>query len=133
MESSFFSFPFLGQLMATAFTAILFLQSGLDKVLNYKGNEAYLKSVFQNSPLRNTVGLLMPFITLLEVSSGLLSLLGLFFLLQAATIWAFGAQVLSAFTLLCLFAGQRIAKDYAGAAGLVPYFILTLLGMSICR
>ena len=28
-----------------------------------------------------------------------------------------------------LFFGQRLAKDYAGAATLVPYFILAVLGI----
>jgi diacylglycerol kinase len=30
---------------------------------------------------------------------------------------------------LALFFGQRIAKDYAGAAVLVPYFLLVLVAM----
>jgi hypothetical protein len=36
-----------------------------------------------------------------------------------------GAQ-LSALNLVMLFFGQRIAKDYAGAAALVPYFLLSI-------
>jgi hypothetical protein len=32
-------------------------------------------------------------------------------------------------TLTALFFGQRIAKDYPGAAVLVPYFLLTLVLM----
>jgi hypothetical protein len=35
----------------------------------------------------------------------------------------YGAQ-LASIDILLLFFGQRIAKDYAGAAALIPYFIL---------
>jgi hypothetical protein len=34
--------------------------------------------------------------------------------------------VVSAFSILALFFGQRMAKDYPGAATLVPYFLLAL-------
>ena len=39
---------------------------------------------------------------------------------------AFYGAVASAFAIVALFFGQRMAKDYAGAATLVPYFLLTL-------
>jgi diacylglycerol kinase len=32
-------------------------------------------------------------------------------------------------SILALFFGQRVAKDYAGAAVLVPYFLLTLVAL----
>ena len=34
-------------------------------------------------------------------------------------------------TLLALFTGQRLAKDYAGAAGIVPYFVVGIFGTLI--
>ena len=34
--------------------------------------------------------------------------------------------MISAISLIALFFGQRMAKDYAGAAVLVPYFLLAL-------
>ncbi len=36
-----------------------------------------------------------------------------------------------AIDLIALFFGQRIAKDYEGAAVLVPYYILTMFGLFI--
>jgi len=42
---------------------------------------------------------------------------------------AFWGAVISAVAIVALFFGQRIAKDYAGAAVLVPYFLLTLLAI----
>lgn len=114
--------------LCLAFLAILFLQSGLDKVFNYKGNKEWLTGHFAKSPLKNTVGLLMPFITLLEVAAGALSAVGVFFLLfdGSAEIGLIGAQ-LSALSILSLFFGQRVAQDYAGAATLTTYFIISIM------
>ena len=115
------------QLLTLALLAILFLQSGLDKVFNYKDNLAWLTGHFAKSPLKNTVGLMMPVITLLETAAGLLSLGGIVSLLMTGStmIGLLGAQ-LSALSLVALFFGQRIAKDYEGAANLVGYFLLSV-------
>jgi hypothetical protein len=136
MESMFISswpYPLLPQLLVTSWVAVLFLQSGLDKVLHYRGNQAYLTEHFRNSPLHGTVPLLMPLITMLETLAGLTAAAGLFFLLQGNPVVAFFGQALGALALLCLFSGQRLAQDYAGAATLVPYFLLTLAGMYLCK
>ena len=42
---------------------------------------------------------------------------------------AYYGAIVSAFAILALFFGQRIAKEYAGAAILVPYFLLTLVAI----
>ena len=39
------------------------------------------------------------------------------------------SPALAGISLLSLFFGQRLAKDYAGAASLVPYFGIVLLGL----
>ncbi len=111
-----------------AFLAILFLQSGLDKVFNYQGNKEWFESHFAKSPLRPLVGLLTLVITLLEVAAGALSATGIFFLLYdgSAEIGLIGAQ-LSALSILSLFFGQRIAQDYVGAATLTTYFIISIM------
>ena len=117
------------KMLITLFIAILFLQSGLDKVFDYGGNLAYFKDHFKNSPLKGTVGLLMPVITLLEVGAGIVSVLGLVFLFLGNSQIAFYGLLLAALSLVALFFGQRIAKDYAGSAVLVPYFLLTVFGL----
>ncbi len=115
------------KLACLAFLSILFLQSGLDKVFNYKGNLDYFKSHFANSPLKNTVGLMMPAITLLEVAAGVLSAIGLVLLLLNGDtqVGLLGAQV-SLLSIIALFFGQRVAQDYAGASTLVGYFLIAL-------
>jgi hypothetical protein len=69
-------------------------------------------------------------ITILEVAAGALSAVGcvLIILLRDTTV-AFCGAVLSAVAIITLFFGQRMAKDYAGAAVLVPYFLLTLVAI----
>ena len=39
--------------------------------------------------------------------------------------------ILAAISLSILMLGQRISKDYDGAAVLVPYFLLTMFGLFI--
>lgn len=117
--------------LAPALMAILFLQSGLDKVLNYKGNLDYFTDHFKNSPLSKTVGLLLPTLTLLEVAAGIVSAIGTVALFYGSEIWAYVGLILSAVSLLCLFFGQRLAKDYAGAGGLTGYFMIVLIGLLV--
>ena len=115
------------QLMGTAFLAILFLQSGLDKIVDRRGNLAWLGEHFANSPLGGHVALLLTIVTASEVAAGALSAVGLLVLLVGdTTTLAVAGAVLAGVSLLMLFLGQRLAKDYAGAALLVPYFLLTL-------
>ena len=115
------------QLLVSAILAVLFLQSGLDKVIDRKGNRAYLDEHFAKSPLAGTVGPMFFVVTILEVAAGALSALGFLLLLvtRNATV-AFWGALIAAANLVALFFGQRVAKDYAGAAALVPYFLLVI-------
>jgi hypothetical protein len=118
----------LMQEFASAFLAILFLQSGIDKVIDYRGNVEWLKGHFAKSPLAGVVPVLLTAITLLEVAAGALSAIGcLMLIVSRGTTIAFYGAVSSAVALIALFFGQRMAKDYAGAAVLVPYFLVTLV------
>jgi hypothetical protein len=118
------------QIFVSAFLAILFLQSGIDKIVDRRGNFEWLKGHFAKSPLAGMVPALLVCITILEVAAGALSAIGclLVILLQNSTIAFYGA-VISAVAIIALFFGQRLAKDYAGAAVLVPYFLLTLVAI----
>jgi hypothetical protein len=124
----------LPTLFITAFFAILFLQSGIDKVLDYRGNLDYFRDHFKNSPLAGGVSVLMPVITLLETLTGLASAWAFFqTLLTGQSSAAIYSPVLAGTSLLSLFFGQRLAKDYGGAAALVPYFLVVLLGLWIIK
>jgi hypothetical protein len=119
----------LPTLFITVFFAILFLQSGFDKVTDYRGNLEYFRDHFKNSHLAGGVSLLMPVITLLETLTGLVSAWAFFqTLLTGQSSVAIFSPALAGTSLLSLFFGQRLAKDYGGAAALVPYFLVVLLG-----
>jgi len=109
---------------------ILFIQSGLDKVFNWKGNLEWLTGHFSKTFLRGTVPPMLATITIMELATGFLSVAGIvYFLLAGSTVLIFYASVLGAASIVALFFGQRVAKDYAGAAVLIPYFILLIILM----
>ena len=110
--------------------AILFIQSGLDKVIDWKGNLGWLTGHFSKTFLAPTVPLLLATITVMELTTGVLSLIGIVqFLFSSTMSVIFWASAVGTSSLTAIFFGQRIAKDYPGAAVLVPYFLLTLFIM----
>ena len=118
---------YLLQVFVSAFLAILFLQSGIDKVVDFRGNLEWLKGHFAKSPLAGIVPLLVAVITILELAAGALSAVGCaLILLGHASMVAFYGALIAAISIIALFFGQRLAKEYAGAATLVPYFLLAL-------
>src|SRR6266403_3791967 len=118
------------RILVSAFLAILFLQSGIDKIVDRTGNLEWLKGHFAKSPLAGKVPLLFAALTVIEVAAGLLRGLGFLALIfvHDSTIAFYGA-IVSAVAILALFFGQRMTKEYAGAAILVPYFLLTLVAI----
>ena len=112
------------------FLAILFLQSGLDKVFHYKANKEWIDGHFAKSPLAPFSGVMMFLITVLETLSGLLCAIGIVTLVfySSVEVGLWGAQ-LSALSILSLFFGQRLAQDYAGAATLTTYFLISLVAI----
>jgi uncharacterized membrane protein YphA (DoxX/SURF4 family) len=115
------------QVLSSAFLAILFLQSGIDKVVDRRGNLEWLQGHFAKSPLAGIVPAMATAITILEIAAGVLSAIGcVVIIFSRDPIVAFYGAVISAIAIVALFFGQRMAKDYAGAAVLVPYFLLAL-------
>ena len=120
------------QILISAFFAILFLQSGIDKVIDRRGNLEWLTGHFANSPLAGMVPLLLGVITIIELGAGALSMIGcILILLRHDSTIAFYGALLAGLALLALFFGQRMAKEYPGAAALVPYFLVVIAGI-IC-
>jgi uncharacterized membrane protein YphA (DoxX/SURF4 family) len=120
----------LMQALVSLFLAILFLQSGMDKVMDWRGNLGYLQPHFAKSPLASVVPVILLILTILEVSAGAVNGVGFLELLVLGRAQiAFWGAALSALAITALFFGQRMAKEYAGAAVLVPYFLLTLVAL----
>ena len=127
--------PFKGpmelcQIFIAIFLFIAFFQSGLDKVIDRKGNLDFLKAHFSDSPLIKIIPIMLLILTFLEIIGSLMLGYGVYYaFVNRSTLWIFYGFVVISITIIILFAGQRIAKDYLGAADLVPYFILIMLGI----
>jgi len=125
------TFPlWCGRVAVTAFFAIAFLQSAADKVVDKQGNIEYLTGHFASSPLRDLVRPMFWAIMLLEAVAGVLCGLGTLCLLVG---WGSGLAlwglVFAIIALLCLFFGQRLAKDYGGAVVIASYYAVAILGL----
>lgn len=118
------------QLALTSFWAITFLQSGVDKILDWSGNLSWLKGHFEKSPLNGMVPALLALLTVVEVSAGVLSVIGVTQIVINGDLMMaqYGVQ-LSTTALLMLFFGQRMSKDYEGAATIATYFAVALISL----
>lgn len=116
----------LTEIFILVMLAIVFLQSGMDKIMDWKGNLGWLKGHFANSPIKNMVPFSLFIITILEIISGLSAVVGTVSILSCGgTLFALVSGIFSAVTFTLLFLGQRLAKEYAGAQGIVVYMIPT--------
>lgn len=122
--------PYITEILILIFIAITFLQSGIDKMVDWKGNTGWLKEHFSKTFLAGQVPLMVGILLVLEVLVGLLAIGGIVLILMTGiTTIAFWACILAAVTLLMLLFGQRVAKDYAGAFTITGYFIVVILGV----
>lgn len=119
--------PNLTEQLLLLFLIITFLQSGLDKLLDWKGNLGWLKGHFSDTPFRHVVPILLGTLLAIELAAGALCILGLaqMYLTGSTTLALYGA-ITSCVALLMLLFGQRMAKDYEGAKTIVIYFIPTI-------
>jgi putative oxidoreductase len=121
---------YAAEILVLLFLIITFIQSGIDKLTDWKGNVDFISDHFVNSPLRKMVPLLLLTVLIFEIAAGILMLIGVYYILaeDSSTIAKLGLEF-GAITLLMLLIGQRLAKDYAGAMSLAVYFILTIFGI----
>ena len=111
------------------FISIALLQSGIDKVLDRKENLSWLSDHFSDTILNNNVPLLLLIVTIVELFSGFLLLLGsLYNIIISNNDLLILGFLTSSINFIFLFFGQRVAKDYDGAAVIVNYFILNMIG-----
>lgn len=123
---------FITEILILLFITITFLQSGIDKIVDWKGNTGWLKEHFSKTFMAKQVPLMVGIILVLEVLTGLLAIAGIALILYAGiNTLALYACILAAITLLMLLFGQRVAKDYAGAFTITGYFVVVILGVYI--
>lgn len=118
------------EVLVLLFLIVTFVQSGIDKLLDWNGNVSFISDHFKNSPLKNSVPILLSVILILEIIAGGLMIFGVYQLYTSGVkeIALLGIE-LCAVVLIFLLIGQRLAKDYAGAMSLAVYFLITLLGV----
>ena len=105
-------------------------QSGLDKIFNWEGELDFMTEKFSKTIIANFSAFGLIQVTILETLSGLLSLLGsVMILFYNDESYGIMGLILAAVSLCILMVGQRISKDYEGSAVLVPYFLLTMIGL----
>ena len=118
------------ELLILLFLIVTFLQSGIDKITDWKGNLSFIKGHFSNSPFKNIVPLLLAIILIVEIFASLFMVYGIYQLATDGTkTYALLGVELAALTLIFLLIGQRLAKDYAGAMTLAVYFATTIFGV----
>ena len=90
----------------------------------------FFKSHFSRSIFRKYYPFLLSILTILELVGGLMLVYGIYYsFTEKVTLWIFYRLCPYCIHYNILLLGQRIAKDYKGAADLVPYFILIILGI----
>ncbi|MGA8853805.1 MAG: DoxX family protein [Christiangramia sp.] len=120
------------EILILLFILITFLQSGIDKAADWKGNTGWLNDHFSGTFLSGLVPLMVGIIMIIEIITGILAIAGIVHLLAYnEASFALYTCVLACVTLLMLLFGQRVAKDYAGAFTLTGYFIVSILGVFI--
>ena len=125
-----YSIIHISQALIALFLGIAMIQSGFDKIIDWKGNRSFLIDHFSKTFFSQFVTPLLLVVTILEVIGGIVCFIGVGDVLinNNSQLIKVGLFIIS-LDLIALFFGQRFAKDYVGAAVLVNYFILTVIGL----
>jgi uncharacterized membrane protein YphA (DoxX/SURF4 family) len=114
------------------FFSIVFIQSGVDKVSDYKGNLAFLNDllkIYFSSPL---IEFSLVVVTIFELISGILCLIGIVnFIFNNSNFIGLLGLIIGSIALLILLFGQRVSKNYEGAKTIAIYFIVAMIGIAL--
>ncbi len=120
----------IASLLILMFLAVTFIQSGYDKVTEWRTNIDWLKGHFSKTILKNNVPQALVIIFILELLSGIFCVVGsIQILVDGSRISGFYGAIFSCITLIILLFGQRIAKDYDGARTIAIYFIPAVMAV----
>ena len=118
-------------ILVLVFFLIVFIQSGLDKIFDYKGNLNFLKDLLKIYFSPTLIELALISVTILELTSGILCLIGIInFVFNDSNFIGLLGLIIGSIALLVLLFGQRISKNYDGAKTIAIYFILAMVGIS---
>ena len=118
----------IAQILVSIFFSIVFFQSSIDKINDREGNLKFFNHHFKGTFFQNYTAISLNLLTLLEIISAFLCFSGVLYKLSYHdSIFIYYGLLMSAIVLLSLLLGQRIAKDYVGAADITIYFILCIV------
>ena len=116
------------QILVSVFFSIVFFQSGIDKIIDRKGNLEFFKDHFKDTLLNKIFSPALSILAFLEITTAGVCLFGFTYsLIFADTTFIFYGLLLAGLVLLMLLFGQRVAKDYIGAADITVYFIVCII------
>ena len=118
----------IAQILVSVFFSIVFFQSGIDKIIDREGNLEFFKDHFKDTLLYKIFSPALSILAFLEITTAGVCLFGFTYsLIFADTTFIFYGLLLAGLVLLMLLFGQRVAKDYIGAADITVYFIVCII------
>lgn len=120
-------------LFILTFLSIVFIQSALDKIFNWKGNLEFTTTTLTKKFPPTLVRFALLNVLLLEFTGGFGSLGGVVEIMvgNSTLYMAKLGTITSSLALLILLLGQRISQNYVDAKTIVIYFIVCLFGLQI--
>ena len=110
-----FDYPIIqiSQMLIALFLGIAMMQSGFDKIIDWKGNRSFLIEHFSKTFFSQFVTPLLLIVTILEVMGGIICFIGIGeVLINNNSQFIKVGLFIIALDLIALFFGQRFAKDY---------------------
>jgi len=119
-------------LFVLAFFFIVFIQSGVDKIYDHKGNLAFLNDLLKTYFSPPLIAFALIVVTIFELISGILCIIGIVdFIFNKSNFIGLLGLIIGSFALLILLFGQRVSKNYDGAKTIAIYFILAMIGIAL--
>lgn len=126
-----FSFSLIPLILILLFLSIVFIQSSLDKVLNWKPNLDFTINTLSSKFPKYLVIVSLLSVTFFELVGGLSSFFGIVEICMGSEplFWSKVGVYSSSLALLILLTGQRISMNYEDAKTIVIYFLVCIAGM----
>jgi|TARA_B110000914_G_scaffold26852_1_gene20024 putative oxidoreductase len=118
----------ISQILVSIYFSIVFFQSSIDKIIDRENNILFFNEHFKNTIIKKFVPMLLTSLAVLEFFVASLNALAIIYsLLYSNLTFIFYGLLACSVVLLMLLFGQRLAKDYVGAADITIYFILCII------
>lgn len=126
-----FSFSLIPLILILLFLSIVFIQSSLDKVINWKSNLNFTISTLSSKFPKYLVIIALLSVTFFELVGGFSSFFGIVEICMGykPLYWSKIGVYSSSLALLILLTGQRISMNYEDAKTIVIYFLVCIAGM----